>query len=117
MQREFEDLTRRLSQAVFDYVTSGMNGKNWISATLDVRYDPSGHSWNSKIRVTSDDGPPESLDMTNDIDVLLISLNSHRRDLGDEWYGLLLTMQADQHCKIKLNYDSRCSEDASFFNN
>jgi hypothetical protein len=54
--------------------------------------------------------------MTSEVDDLLSSLNAQRRLFADPWFGLVLTVGSNERCNMKLDYDPRCSEDASFFN-
>lgn len=115
LTEEFDRLIKQLGEAVCHRVESQMAGKEWISASLDVRYEGSGGSWLSKIRAVTTDRSYVSVKMNNDIDLVLISLETRRKLFGAEWYGLLLTVGADRRCEIKLNYDPACSQDESFF--
>jgi len=105
MNEEFERLIRQLGEAVHHRVASKLAGRDWVCASLDVRYDSTGTSWLSKLRATRSDGESVSVQMSDDIDVCLISLNSFRKSFGDEWYGIFLTVEIDRRCQIKLNYD------------
>jgi hypothetical protein len=115
LNSEFEVLIRRLSQAVVDQIKSEIPGTTWDRAILDVRYAENGSSWLSKLRAMTPCGDDISVELNHDIDRCLILLNSFRKSFGDEWFGLLLTIHADQRCEMKLNYDPNCSEDDSFF--
>jgi hypothetical protein len=115
MSEEFERLIRQLGEALHHQVDSDLAGRDWVSAFLDVRYEKNGESWLSKVRAVRSDGESVSVKMRNDIDVCLISLNSFRKSFGDEWYGIVLTVESDRRCQIELNYDPACSEDQSFY--
>jgi hypothetical protein len=93
-----------------------LRDSHWTHATLDVRFDKHGASWLTKLRVATPLGTTISLKMNNDIDLLLITLNSIRATVFEhEWYGLLLDIDTERHCNINLNYDPNCSEDATFY--
>jgi hypothetical protein len=115
MSEEFERLIRQLGEAVHHQVDSDLAGRDWVHAFLDVRYQRTGESWRSKIRAMRFDGEFVSVKMSNDIDVCLISLNFFRKSFGDEWYGIVLTVESDRRCQIKLNYDPDCSLGESFY--
>src|ERR1700733_4947710 len=106
MTNEFETLIRQLGEAVYNQVSSAMEGKIWESCFLDVRYDNKGSSWLSRIRVLISDGRILSVKMSNEIDIILISLNSQRRIFTEEWFGIILNILPDKRCEIELNYNS-----------
>jgi hypothetical protein len=115
MTAEFEQLIKQLGEAVLRRVESALPREEWLNACLDVRFDRLGTSWLSKIRVVMPDGETKPVKMANEIDLVLISLGAQRGSGGKQWYGLLLTVERDRQCKIKLNYDENCAEDESFF--
>ncbi len=115
---ELNAFLRQLADAVYQTATTAMGRKKWRSAVLDVRYDRSGKSWLSKIRVATAVGKPVSIKMNAAVQLPLEALNPLRGSLSiDEWYGLLLEISPKRQVKIDLSYDPRCSEDESFFAN
>jgi hypothetical protein len=112
----FDETIKQLAEAVYLQVESGLLGAPWTYATLDVRYARNGSSWLSKIRVSTSANPSASIDMSNEIDLLLITLSGMRATIFEnEWFGLKLGIDADRRCKISLNYDANCSNDKAFF--
>lgn len=81
---------------------------------LDVRYDGRGGFW-SKIRVATLDQSEISLKTNNALDLALIALDDQRKSVGQEWFGIRLTLLPPQRCNVEFNYNANCSEDASFF--
>ncbi len=115
MTEEFNELIRQLGETVYQKVQAEMADREWVRACLDVRYSQAGDSWLTKTRAVAPNGTCVSIKMCNEIDIILISLNSHRKLFQDEWYGLQITVSESRDCQVKLNYDAYCSEDASFF--
>ena len=88
MTEEFNELIRQLGETVYQKVQAEMADREWVRACLDVRYSPAGDSWLTKTRAVAPNGTCVSIKMCNEIDIILISLNSHRKLFQDEWYGL-----------------------------
>lgn len=115
MTEELEKLLKRLGQAVTADVESGVGSKAWVHASLDARYHQSDGSVLGKLRVQFQNGEAGSCRTGSDTSLCLILLNDLRQSVGEEWFGLLLTVTPVGHCDAKFDYDPECSEDSSFW--
>jgi hypothetical protein len=112
--QNFTDTVKQLGETLHRRLTSVMMDKAWLRAILDVRYSRDGSSWLSKIRVFVPNGESISVGMTDEVDLILITINTMRSTaFQDTWYGLKLELTPDQECSVRLNYDPAWAEDAS----
>lgn len=117
MTAEFEKLIKQLGEVLYRIVDDNPSLSSWSLATLDVRFEQSGLSWLTKVRVSLQDGQTKSAKITNELDLILILLNPLRSLFADTWHGLLLRVERTGKCFIDYDYSPNCSQDPSFFNN
>src|SRR3954453_9358582 len=91
-------LLRQLAEVLIRKIETDLKGQMWQHAVLDVRYAQEGSSWLDKIRVVTSRQGTVSVGMSNEIIMLLISLNSMRGIQKDEWYGLMMTIDSNHQC-------------------
>ena len=108
-------LLRDMAGRVVKRVEADLKGLEWQHILLDVRYRKNGSSWISKIRVSTQERGLVSVRMSNEIDLLLITLNSLRCVLKDVWYGLKMEIDHTQQCQTTMDYNPDCSADKSFY--
>jgi hypothetical protein len=107
---------RSLSQTVFDTTNQQFPDRNsWTTVVLDVRYSADGRSFIDKTRVTLPDGQVTGITLPSSCVLELIELGEARPAGEERWYGVLLRIDPDGSCNIKLNYDPACAEDTSFY--
>jgi hypothetical protein len=70
-----------------------------------------------KIRVEMPENEKDAVSVSGSTDLclVLIDMESQRKAIGEEWYGLKFTLSHDRRCNVELNYDSTCAEDPTFF--
>jgi hypothetical protein len=106
---------RELARELFAEV-SRKCGSQWKVVTFDVRVDPTGDSWNSRIRVVSEGGERKSITVTNALDGIVIRLVELRSTSPSfAWFGLLTTVSIDGECETQMNHDPSCYDDPTFF--
>lgn len=114
MNVEAEALLRQLAGLLSQRVHDEMQGQPWSQSFLDTRFDGRG-GFSTKIRTVTSSSDLHSIGMTTEISLVLIELDQCRRDFGSEWFGIIVTVSADDRCSVDFNYDPNCADDETFF--
>jgi hypothetical protein len=113
-REDFENLLHSIATALISQTESELQSRSWDAIVLDVRFDHDG-GFIDKIRATTSGGI-EAISMPSDMMLLLLSLDSLRREVRhDQWYGFRLTVGANKQCEIAFNYDVNCASDPAFY--
>lgn len=95
--------------------TAAGDGGPWVAAVLDVRFTDYDGGFIDKVRVEQADGSTGCPSLPVAAVHRLIALGQERPAGSDRWYGLVLRVTAEGACEVRLNYDSACAADGSFF--
>lgn len=115
MTNDFESLIKQLGDSIYSQVESEVGASKWSTAFLDARFNKQERSWLGKMRATKENGADVSISLNSDISLALVYLKAFRGEGSNEWYGIMLNVWPDRRCVVKLNYDSNCATDNTFY--
>jgi hypothetical protein len=109
LRKEFGALARHLR----DLTSRDVTATGWTSVFLDVRYKPSRTIWATKVEATVA-GLPVSLNVSSTpLEDLLSQIG--KTQIGEPFYGFVLTLSAEGEVDVQLNYDPKCFSDLRFW--